>query len=59
MMNYLPQSNTIFAMNGDQNAFIYDIDQSPDKKINELTLKEQFSFYLDEIIDVKFVNGNK
>lgn len=58
-MEYLKSQNTILAVNGDQNAFLYQIDLDKSERVQGLTLLESHSLYLDEIIDLKFINQNK
>ena len=56
-MEYLKQENMVLAINGDQNVFVYDIHQGADKRtFDKLSLAKQQCYYLDEIIDVKFIN---
>lgn len=50
----------VLAINGDQNVFVYEICMGADKRTFEkLQLAKQQCYYLDEIIDVKFINKNK
>lgn len=58
-IEYLKNTNTILAVNGDQNAFLYRIEVSQNDFVEGLTLIESHSLYLDEIIDLKFINMNK
>ena len=55
-MEYLKSQNAILAVNGDQNAFLYQIDLDKSERVQGLTLLESHSLYLDEIIDLKFIN---
>lgn len=57
-MEYLKNSNTVVAINGDQNAFLYEIVTDSGVFIS-LKLIESHTLYLDEIIDMKFINQNK
>ena len=57
-MQYLKQSNSIVAINGDQNAFLYNI-ESKNGMVSGLKLVESHALYLDEVIDMKFINENR
>jgi hypothetical protein len=57
-MEYLKNSNTVVAINGDQNAFLYEIVTDSGVFVT-LRLVESHALYLDEIIDMKFINENK
>jgi WD40 repeat protein len=54
----LKNSNIILAVNGDQNAFLYSIEQAKGMA-SHLQLVESHALYLDEVIDMKFLNENK
>lgn len=57
-LEYLKNSNQIIAINGDQNAFVYEI-VAEQGVVLSLKLAESHALYLDEIIDMKFINENK
>ena len=46
------------AVNGDQNCFLYEV-ENEGKFVGSLKLKESHALYLDEVIDMKFLNENK
>lgn len=52
------KNNTVFVVNGDQNLFVYSIVQKH-QKLQSLELTSSSCLYMDEIIDAKFVNGNR
>ena len=51
------RGNQVFAINGDQNMFVYQI-KTKDSEVRKLSLDWSVCLYLDEIIDAKFVNKN-
>ena len=51
---YLSNTQTVVAVNGDQNSFHYKIEVE-NKQFSELTLVETHALYLDEIIDSRLV----
>ena len=55
VMQYLKNANLLVAVNGDQNAFVYRV-VSSNNQVDRLELVEARCLYLDEIIDVKFIN---
>ena len=57
-MQYLKNSNILLAINGDQNAFLYSL-ESDKGMVSHLKLVESHALYLDEVIDMKFINENK
>ena len=57
-LSHLKNSNLILAINGDQNAFLYEI-RADRGQVEGLKLIEAHSLYLDEIIDIKFINENR
>ena len=54
----MKNTNIILAINGDQNAFLYAV-ETDQGQVCGLKLIETHSLYLDEIIDIKFINENK
>lgn len=54
----MKNTNIILAINGDQNAFLYAV-ETDHGQVCGLKLIETHSLYLDEIIDIKFINENK
>ena len=57
-MQHIKETNSILAINGDQNMFVYDI-EARDKEFARLTLARSHCLYLDEIIDIRFMSSNK
>jgi len=58
VMQYVRETNTLITINGDQNAFVYNI-ETRDKEFSELKLARSHCLFLDEIIDLRFMNSNK
>lgn len=58
MLQYIKEKNQIVAINGDQNMFVYEIEVR-DKEFARLCLVRSHCLYLDEIIDLRFMNSNK
>lgn len=57
-MEYIKERNVLITINGDQNAYIFEV-HTRDNQFQELSLVRSQSLYLDEIIDFKFMNSNK
>ena len=57
-LDYLKDKNLLVALNGDQNAFVYELDQDK-REVRGMKLVASHCLYLDEIIDAKFVDENK
>lgn len=57
-MQFLKQSNLLVALNGDQNSFLYSL-ESNNGMVSGLKLVESHALYLDEVIDMKFINENR
>ena len=57
-LQYLKSENILVAVNGDQNAFLYKI-KNEGKIVSSLDLIESHALYLDEVIDMKFINEDK
>jgi U3 small nucleolar RNA-associated protein 13 len=58
IQNLQLKGDTLYVMNGDQNLFVYKINQKH-QQMNRLDLQWSNCLFMDEIIDSKFINGNK